>query len=75
MSTQLRLVETPRTKPKAPPAASRRGRVVPSGRARVRWASDWRLDAKAREVGREGVATARAALARAAAESELPKAS
>jgi hypothetical protein len=73
MSTQLRLVEAPKArKPKARKATKRRARAVPSGRARVRWNSDWRLDATARQVGRQGVATARAALAQA---SELQKAS
>jgi hypothetical protein len=43
----------------------------------VHWASDWRLDDSARQVGRQGVAAARAALARAeqADESPLSKAS
>ena len=72
MSTQLRLVEAPKTKARRAPA--RRARSVPSGRARVRWGGDWRLDESARQVGRQGVATARAALARAA-DSALPKAS
>jgi hypothetical protein len=75
MSTQLRLVEAPKArKPKTRKATSRRARTVPSGRARVRWNSDWRLDATARQVGRKGVATAREALARAS-DTALPKAS
>ena len=78
MSTQLRLVEAPKTRSKArskPRSATpRRARAVPAGRARARWGSDWRLDESARQVGRQGVATARAALARAA-DSALRKAS
>jgi len=75
MSTQLRLVEAPKARPKPPRTTARRARAVAAGRARVRWSSDWRLDAKARQVGREGVATARAALARVADDAELPRAS
>jgi len=80
MSTQLRLVEAPKArkpkarKPKARKPTSRRARSVPSGRARVRWSRDWRLDPTARQVGRSGVATAREALARAT-HTALPKAS
>ena len=75
MSTQLRLVEAPKAQQKARKAPTRRARAVSAGRARVRWARDWRLDPTARQVGRQGVATARAALARATADSQLPKAS
>ena len=73
VSTQLRLVEPPGSRPA--PKRTRRARVVPAGRARrgARWSGDWRLDAKARRVGQEGVAAARQALARA--NGELPKAS
>ncbi len=56
----------------ARPAA--RGRVAPSRRRTAKWKSDWHLDTQARQVGREGVAAARVALARAA-DAELPHAS
>ena len=74
VNTQLRLVETPRPKP-AP--RRRRARSVSASAARaVRWSGDWRLDSKARHVGRQGVAAAREALARAVeTDSHLPKAS
>jgi len=63
VSTQLRLVDTPRQ------AGGR------TGRRAVRW-PEWKLDARARTVGRRGVAQARAALERAARpDPELPKAS
>lgn len=75
MSTQLRLVEAPKARPKPRRTTTRRARSVPAGRARVRWGRDWRLDASTRQIGREGVATARAALARVAGDAELPKAS
>jgi hypothetical protein len=70
VSTQLRLVEPPERRKKATRAtkraAPRRGRVVGASRGRrVRWDTDWRLDAATRQVGREGVAAAREALARA----------
>jgi hypothetical protein len=75
MSTQLRLVEppAPRRKP-----ARRRARVVRGGQARrVHWGSDWRIDETARQVGRQGIAAAREALARAerADDERLSKAS
>jgi hypothetical protein len=70
MNTQLRLVDTPRERPAS---GSRRARTVRGRAARpVRWSGDWRLDTKTRRVGREGVAAAREALARA---SDLRKAS
>ena len=70
VSTQLRLVETLPEGPATPapkrPAASRprRARAVSTGRARraARWNTSWQLDAKARRVGREGIAAARQAL-------------
>jgi len=74
MSTQLRLVDPPA--PRRKPA--RRARIVRGGQTRqLHWASDWRLDDSARQVGRQGVAAARAVLARAeqADESPLSKAS
>jgi hypothetical protein len=73
MGTQLRLV-------KVEPAAkgrSRRTEPARRGRRAVHW-PDWRLDDRARHVGRVGVAQARAALARAQnpdPEAPLPKAS
>ncbi|MGH8985864.1 MAG: hypothetical protein ACRDY6_18580 [Acidimicrobiia bacterium] len=64
MSTQLRLVDSPRS-----PRGAR------TGRRQVRWPA-WRLDDRARTVGRRGVAQARAALEQAAPpERKLPKAS
>jgi hypothetical protein len=78
MGTQLRLVEAPvGTKG---PAARRRPRAAQParrGRRSVRW-DEWRLDDRARRVGREGVAQARAALAQAqpvGPNARLPKAS
>ena len=66
MSTQLRLVDPPTQPAPDKPAAprARRARAVPAGRARraARWNTTWQLDAKARRVGREGVAAARQAL-------------
>jgi hypothetical protein len=84
MGTQLRLVEAPET-PAQPTRrrranAGRRGRptqAARSGRRAVHW-PDWRLDDRARHVGRAGIAQARAALARAQnpdPEAPLPKAS
>gem|GEM_PF-5142470 len=70
MSTQLRLVDPPTR------SSSTRGRArVVSRRTRraVRWANDWHLDAGARQVGRAGVAAARASLLKA--EPDLPRAS
>jgi hypothetical protein len=68
VGTQLRLVEAPEaSRPRRRVAAGRRGRQVqPVRRVRrsVRW-DEWRLDDRARRVGREGVAQARAALAQA----------
>lgn len=79
MSTQLRLVEAPKDKtaPARGAPKRRRARTVPAARSRqVRWGADWRLDATARQVGRQGVAQARAALARARRpDEELPRAS
>jgi hypothetical protein len=69
VSTQLRLVDQDR------PAPRRRARVAPRRATRAaRWNTDWRLDARTRRVGREGIAAARDALSRAADES-LPQAS
>ena len=62
MGTQLRLINGPR------PRAGR------TGRRAVRW-PEWKLDERARTVGRLGVAQARAALERSRPEPELPKAS
>ena len=69
MSKQLRLVDPPAPRPKP----ARRARVVRGGQTRpVHWASDWRIDDTARQVGRQGVAAARAALARAEPADEAP---
>lgn len=41
----------------------------------IHWQEQWRLDERTRRVGQAGVASARAALARAAPTSTLPRAS
>ena len=71
VTTQLRLVDPPPAS-RAPrkgakrPASRRRASVVPAARGRaVHWDVDWRLDARTRKVGRQGVAAAKAALERA----------
>ena len=72
MSTQLRLI----TKSEAPRAGTPdrplRGRATsrrrPADRRAVHWQGQWRLDDRTREVGRAGVASARAALAAAHAD-------
>ena len=83
MGTQLRLVDTPEApapRPRRRVQAARRGRQVQAprrGRRTVHW-PDWRLDDRARRIGREGVAQARAALAqshRPDPNTPLPKAS
>ncbi|HKA92570.1 MAG TPA: hypothetical protein VKE97_02105 [Acidimicrobiia bacterium] len=74
MGTQLRLVKV---EPATRRTRSRRAEPARSGRRAAHW-PDWRLNEKARHVGREGVAQARAALARAQnrePEAPLPKAS
>jgi len=67
MATQLRLVETPatRTTPATARTAARPRRAQPArrGRRAVHW-PEWRLDDRARRVGRQGIAQARAALER-----------
>jgi hypothetical protein len=65
---QLRLVEgLDRIEAgRATPARPRRAEPPRRGGRAVRW-PDWRLDDRARRVGREGIAQARAALARAQA--------
>jgi len=67
-STQLRLLKSERARP------LRARRAAPRARRAVHWDTHWRLDARTRRVGREGVASARAALARAHRE-DLPRAS
>ena len=72
MGTQLRLVKVD-----TPARIRRRGEPARRGRRAAHW-PDWRLDDRARHVGRAGVAQARAALARAQdpdPETPLPKAS
>lgn len=85
MTTQLRLVDTTEmdTRSPAPPRA-RRARVVKAGgsaassarrHARAaRWPGELHLDARTRKVGRAGVAAAREALERVAAEQERARA-
>jgi hypothetical protein len=74
MGTQLRLVETPPVAPARHRRANAGRRAQPARRARrtVHW-PDWRLDDRARRIGREGVAQARAALAQSQAAAD-PKA-
>ena len=73
MSTQLRLVEAiPASRP------VRRARVTktPKSRRAAHWHTEWRLDDRTRQVGQEGVAAARQALAQARRpEEQLPRAS
>ena len=70
VTKQLRLVETPAA-PRSERA--RRRQPVRTGRRAAHWA-DWHLDAKARTVGKQGVAQARAALEQATRD-RMPKAS
>jgi hypothetical protein len=70
VSTQLRLItKAPAATPAASAPAARplRGRVAtsrrPATRRPVHWEGRWRLDEHTREIGRAGVASARAALA------------
>ena len=86
VTTQLRLVDPPegpavpasraakRSRSAAPRQTGTRtsGPRVASRRA-VRW-GDWQLDARTRTVGRQGVAAAREALERVAAEQERARA-
>ena len=67
-STQLRLLQSERPRPQ------RARMAAPRARRAVHWDSHWRLDSQTRRVGREGVASAKAALARAHRE-DLPRAS
>ena len=82
MATQLRLVDpppTPRTRTARTARTARaavtasRGRR-PTARKPVNW-GEWQLDARTRRIGREGVASARRALAEATADDTLPRAS
>jgi hypothetical protein len=57
--TQLRLLQSERPRP------LRARKATPRGRKAVHWADQWRLDAQTRQIGRQGVASAREALARA----------
>jgi hypothetical protein len=47
------------------PRAVRARKAAPRARRAVHWQGQWRLDTQTRRIGREGVASARAALARA----------
>lgn len=64
VTTQLRLLNKTET-----PARPLRARATnprrPADRRRVHWEGRWRLDERTREIGRAGVASARAALAAA----------
>jgi hypothetical protein len=77
MGTQLRLVKVDTKTTKT--ARNKRRRTEPArrGRRAAHW-PDWRLNDRARHVGRAGVAQARAALAQAQhpdSETPVPKAS
>ena len=61
-SNQLRLLQSERPRP------LRARKAAPRARRAVHWQDQWRLDSQTRRVGREGVASARAALARAHSE-------
>lgn len=64
VTTQLRLItkaETPARPLRARASTPRR----PAARRRAHWEGQWRLDERTREIGRAGVASARAALAAA----------
>jgi hypothetical protein len=80
MGTQLRLVKVDKQTAKTTQTTqNKRRRTEPArrGRRAVHW-PDWRLNDRARDVGRVGVAQARAALARAqqpGSETQVPKAS
>jgi hypothetical protein len=54
-----------RDRPGRPVRARVSGARAPRARRAAHWGDRWRLDARTREVGRSGVARARAALARA----------
>jgi hypothetical protein len=76
VTTQLRLLDTPETTP-APRRARATARITKQGarstggaRRAARWAGELHLDARTRKVGRSGVAAAREALERVAAEQE-----
>jgi len=67
VSKQLRLVDTPATRRTKRPAPRKRAAVAATARGRkAHWNVDWRLDARTRRVGQEGVAAAKAALENAA---------
>jgi len=58
-TAQLRLLQSERPRP------LRARKAAPRARRAVHWESQWRLDARTRRVGQQGVASAREALARA----------
>lgn len=68
VSTQLRLISKAAADA-SPPTRPLRGRATtarrPAARRAVHWEGRWRLDERTRAIGRAGVASARAALARA----------
>jgi hypothetical protein len=63
VTTQLRLVETPAPTPVEAAAGrpAKPARTTKPARRAANW-GEWRLDARTRRVGREGVAAARRAL-------------
>ena len=75
VSTQLRLLNKTQTQTQTPtqtPTRPIRARVNPSRRPASRraahWDGRWRIDERTREIGRAGIASARAALAAAHAD-------
>ena len=75
MSTQLHLVETRATRSTKAPKTPKTPKTPKSRRA-VHWHTEWHLDDRTRQVGQEGVAAARQALAQARRPDEqLPRAS
>jgi hypothetical protein len=78
MTTQLRLVDTKATPATRPARRARVAKATKTSKARraAHWHTEWRLDDRTRQVGQEGVAAARQALAQArGAEERLPRAS
>ena len=74
MSTQLRLI-TRADVPSRPLRGRTNSSRRPTTRRTVHWEGRWRLDDQTRQVGRAGIASARAALARAHRDDDLRRAS
>jgi hypothetical protein len=79
MSTQLHLVDTgaaPASRPARRARVTKAPKAKGKGRRVAHWHTEWRLDDRTRQVGQEGVAAARQALAQARRpEEQLPRAS